>query len=333
MNDDFQFYDSNLNLNLPSLGFDMKGIDFTSGLRNVDIAKNLNKKDEEKKLERKVPQTVQEYADLNNISYNQALQELQGTPSQVGGFLSFPDSKLGKVIPKKDTKLEKFFRKYDPTYESYAGAEDKELEIVDGKVVGKKRPKGAGRFFAGLGDILTFGISDFDRQGGGIGGMATGLGYDVEDYDINISKKGKELLEQNMKDADTVDSPAVGSVEEAEATLDFLEKNADRINKLARDQRRAASVDALGQYVASEPIRQAFLNRAADKAAARGIDIRGKLEQMPTTQQLIAGEKQKQRTAASDAFLKEAQAIAYLQQQANQFGTGGIRPSNVTFSA
>ena len=36
------------------------------------------------------------------------------------------------------------------------------------------------RGLAGLGDILTFGLSDFDRQGGGIGGMATGLGYDVK---------------------------------------------------------------------------------------------------------------------------------------------------------
>ena len=327
MNDDFQFYDSNLNLNLPSLGFDMKGIDFTSGTRNIDIAKNLNKNKKNEKKDEKID-TVKEYADFKNIPYESALYELTG-----GGQFPLkpviPDPKDFKGPTSTLTKTLNFLSGGPINFKP------EEVEIVDGKVVGKNRQKYLGRFTSGLADLLTFDLADFDRRGSLFGkNPISKLGGNVEDYatDFQLSKSQQEIIEDEIKAADKVESPAVGSVEEAEATLDFLEKNADRINKLTRDQRRAASVDALGQYVVTEPIRQAFLNRAADKAAARGIDIRGKLEQMPTTQQLIAGEKQKQRTAASDAFLKEAQAIAYLQQQANQFGTGGIRPSNVTFT-
>ena len=301
-------------------------VETSSPFVNLDEAKKALSK----KLEGTSPKTVQEYADKNNISYNQALAELQGTPQQVGlgenAYFIYPDSKLGKVIPMKDTKLEKFFRKYDPTYESYAGAEDKELEIVDGKVVGKKRPKGAGRFFAGLGDILTFGISDFDRQGGGIGGMATGLGYNVEDYDINISKKGKELLDQEAvnKELEKLEIDPTKGVDAA------TDKSIEQQRKQSAFDRRERLKDTL-QTTATNFATIPFYTRLLEDAAKRRLELDkamlGAREMMPSNIQNIMLSKQSQKSLASSAFAEEAKALAAQQEAATGFAGLGMQRS------
>ena len=288
----------------------------------------LAKKDLTKKFEGTSPKTVQEYADLNEISYNQALAELQGTPQQVGqgkdAFLVYPDSKLGKIIPMEDTKLEKFFRKYDPTYESYAGAVNKELEVVDGKVVAKNRPKNFMRVLAGLGDTLTFGLSDFDRQGGGIGGMATGLGYDVKDYNINISKKGRELLEKETvnKELEKVDISPVDGLE----TTKSIEEQ-EKQSKFDRGQRLKDAIQAAGVNIATMPIYTRLLEDAAKRRLELDKAMLGAREMMPSNIQNIMASKQAQRSLASSAFAEELKAVAAQQDAATKFAGLGMQRS------
>ena len=290
--------------------------------------KDLNeaKKVISKQLEGTAPKTVQEYADQNNISYNQALAELQGTPQQIGSgenaIFTYPDSKLGKVIPMEDTKLEKFFRKYDPTYESYAGAEDKELEIVNGKVVAKKRPKGFMRGLAGLGDILTFGLSDFDRQGGGIGGMATGLGYDVKDYNINISKKGKELLEKQAVDK-KLEKVDISPTEGVDATKSIEEQR--KQTKFDRGERLKDALQAAGINIATMPIYTRILEDAAKRRLELDKAMLGAREMMPSNIQNIMLSKQAQKQMASSAFAEELKAVADQQDAATKFAGLGMQ--------
>ena len=64
-----------------------------------------------------------------------------------------------------------------------------------GKITTKDRPKGLGRIAAGLGDFLTFGISDWDKRGGLLGGEHTGTGYGAKptDYQLpNVYQQGPQ---------------------------------------------------------------------------------------------------------------------------------------------
>ena len=106
-----------------------------------------------------------------------------------------------------------------------------------------------------------------------------------------------------------------------EANLKYAEGMIPLQRKLARQQ----AIDAQLQYMATEPVRQAFLNRAAEQAAQRGLRIRGSLEAMPSNIQNIMTAKQAQRSLASSAFAEEARALAAQQDAATRFAGLGMQ--------
>ena len=91
--------------------------------------------------------------------------------------------------------------------------------------------------------------------------------------------------------------------------------------KLARQQ----AIDSTAMYAATEPLRQAFLNRAAEQGAQRGLKVRGALEAMPSNIQNIMTAKQAQRSLASSAFAEEARAAAAQQDAATRFAGLGMQ--------
>jgi len=292
-------------------------------LQSIGLNKETNinraRKKERKRLAGEIPKTVREYADENDIPYSQALQDLK----TVG---------LGKLVSKKDTNFEKFFRKYDPTYNMYAGKQDKELEIEDGYVVAKNRPKGPLGGLATIGDFISLGMLDLDRKGGGIGGMATGLGYRPEDYNQKISKKGqKALLKEKVDESidemvfdpmgDVLGSGSSGSG----SVLDKLDEYRKRKGKFERGERRKDMLDTQLNYMATEPLRQAFANRAAEAAAQRGLRIRAAKEGMPSNIQNIMLSKQAQAATASSAEAERARAAADQQDAASRFAGLGMQ--------
>jgi len=292
-------------------------------LQSIGLNKETNinraRKKERKRLAGEIPKTVREYADENDIPYSQALQELK----PVG---------LGKLVAKEDSRLEKFFRKNDPTYNMYAGKQDKELEIEDGYVVAKNRPKGPLGALATAGDYLSLGILDLDRKGGGIGGMATGLGYRAEDYNQKISKKGqKALLKDKVEESiDEMEFDPMGDVlgsgsSGSGSVLDKLDEYRKRKGKFERGERRKDMLDTQLNYMATEPLRQAFANRAAEAAAQRGLRIRAAKEGMPSNIQNIMLSKQAQAATASSAEAERARAAADQQDAASRFAGLGMQ--------
>ena len=292
-------------------------------LQSIGLNKETNinraRKKERKRLAGEVPKDVREYAEQNDIPYSQALQELKS----VG---------VGKLISKKDSRLEKFFRKNDPTYDMYAGKQDKELEIEDGYVVAKNRPKGVLGGLATLGDFASFGILDLDRKGGGLGGMATGLGYRPEDYNQKISKKGrKALLKEKVDESiEEMEFDPMGGVlgsgsSGSGSVLDQLDEYRKRKGKFERDERRKDMLDTQLNYVATEPLRQAFANKAAEAAAQRGLRIRAAKEGMPSNIQNIMLSKQAQAATASSAEAERARAAADQQDAASRFASLGMQ--------
>ena len=253
---------------------------------------------------------------------------------------------------KANTELQEFLK--NPTMENYnkvagglelpANVGSPQVVIPEGKevvqlpgllnrirgtkvITDKDRPEGIFRMVAGIRDAFSGQKTDFDKLGGGID--ETGA-YDkfagVTKVDDNLEKKFSPVqakrIERYLKDE--LEEPKT-ALEEAEEGLDFYEKNYGRIAGLNRKLRKDAAIDATLQYAATEPLRQAFLNRAADRAAQRGLRVRGALEAMPSNIQNIMLSKQAQAATASSAEAERAKAAAIQQDAATRFAGLGMQ--------
>jgi len=145
---------------------------------------------------------------------------------------------------------------------------------------------------------------------------------ELSESDLTYSPVQKKRLSNALEDI--FEKPKT-ALEEAEEGLDFYEQNYGRIAGLNKKLRRDAAIDAQLQYMATEPVRQAFLNRAAEQAAQRGLRVRGALEAMPSNIQNIMTAKQAQRSLASSAFAEEARAAAAQQDAATRFAGLGMQ--------
>ena len=188
-------------------------------------------------------------------------------------------------------------------------------------------PTGFRRFTAGLQDIFQPG-KDRDKRGQNIinpfaDASEANVGLkELSESDLTYSpvqtKRIQKALEAEFEEPKT-------ALEEAEEGLDFYEKNYGRIAGLNRKLRKDAAIDATLQYAATEPLRQAFLNRAADQAAQRGLRVRGALEAMPSNIQKIMTEKQTQQSLASLTEAERQRATATQQDAATRFAGLGMQ--------
>ena len=200
---------------------------------------------------------------------------------------------------------------------------DAEIDSKTGRLVGKDRPTQLiPSVTAKVTDFLTGGLTDFDREGGGLFGRAvenktTGLGSKPTDFYLS-----KTIKDQLKEDAEIEKKGPYADMDElVKANLEYAEGMIPLQRKLARQQ----AIDAQLQYMATEPIRQIFLNRAAEDAQNRFIRGKFQLEAMPSNIQNIMTAKQAQRSLASSAFAEEARAAAAQQDAATRFAGLGMQ--------
>ena len=298
-------------------------LEFLKLFRGANLTRDRNRITKE--VKGTSAKTVEEYAKQQDIPYSVALQELQD-----GNY------GLGNFVPKKDTALERFFRKNDPTYNLYAGKEDKELEVEDGRVVAKNRPTGGLGALASIGDALSLNLLDMDRKGGGIGGMATGLGYKPEDYNQKISKRGRKKLEKEMVKeklaeieydplGNIVNGSSSGTSSSSGSVLDRLEEFNKRRNQIERGERRKDALEAQALQIGTLPIYTNLLMDAAAKRLELDKAMLAAREMTPSNIQRIMKSKQEQMNLAADSEYRRALGTAAQQTAANQFGAEGIR--------
>ena len=300
-------------------------------LQTLGNQKATNLEREEKKFKKRfageIPKTVQEYADQQGITLAQARADLSDKGVRLQGPTAFKDitSGLGAFTAAN----------YDL---------EQNLEVLpSGRVVAKNRPKsllgipGLGRFATGMLDIATLGLTDFDQQGFGLGGKTTGLGYNIDSgkYDQKITTTGKKKLLKEKVDEAVEDlefdelggviggtgSGSSGSGTVMDRLLEYKKKSAE----FERGERRKDMVQNQLNYLATEPMRQAFANRAAEAAAMRGLRVRAAKEAMPSNIQNIMLSKQAQAATAASAEAERARAAADQQDAASRFaalGTG-----------
>jgi hypothetical protein len=299
---------------------------FLQGLGNTR-ATNIER--EEKKYKKRfagdIPKTLQEYADQQGITLAQARAELKEKGVRLQGPTGFKDITKGLAgVTAANYDLEQ------------------NLEILDsGRVVAKNRPKsmlgipGLGRFATGVLDIMTLGTSDFDQQGGLIGGVTTGLGYNIDTgkYEEKISETGrKKLLKQKVDEAvDDLEFDELGGViggtesgsSGSKSVMDRLLEYKKKSAEFERGERRKDMVQNQLNYLATEPMRQAFANRAAEAAAQRGLRVRAAKEAMPSNIQNIMLSKQAQAATAASSEAERAKAAAIQQDAASRFAALG----------
>ena len=106
--------------------------------------------------------------------------------------------------------------------------------------------------------------------------------------------------------------------------IDMLNRTGDIYSRLQREAGDISTEQSIKQMQALYP----YLDRAGQKAIERNLDASMRFkafkEQLPSSIQAIMESKQRQQQLASDAFAKEAGAIATQQQQATGFAGLGI---------
>jgi hypothetical protein len=218
--------------------------------------------------------------------------------------------------------------RFAPTAQEYAGEPEvlttkdfeyqpvlKEGEELDsrGKITTKNRPKGLGRIAAGIGDFLTVGSFDFDKRGGLFGGEHTGSGYGAKPTEYMLPN----IYQQNPSTNPMLGGNAIPNINQVvDANIDYNR----RMGPIALQQSQAWENQRLANLPRQYAIQEQWLDRAAEKAAQRGMRIRAWKEGLPSNVQNIMASKQAQMGAASSAWAEELKAAATAQQAANQFG-------------
>ena len=278
----------------------------TVSLNGIDTGKVGNNK--RVKLSEEFPDpseitTTSEYAKFKGITPQAAVAELN------------PTGNLVPILPTSE-KANKFLL---ATPFGTFGKQD--MEVVDGRIVPKSRPTGFAGKLASVLDAATFGFTDYDELGGGLLGTKEGItGYGKEfkgDY-----KLSKAIKDQLKKDVEAEKKGPYGDMDElVKANLEYAEGMIPLQRKLARQQ----AIDSTAMYAATEPLRQAFLNRAAEQGAQRGLRVRGALEAMPSNIQKIMSAKQEQQSLASLTEAERQRATAAQQDAATRFAGLGMQ--------
>jgi len=221
----------------------------------------------------------------------------------------------------------------DPRYQVPKGKEVVQLPGLLNRIRGTKviadkdRPKGLFMYGAQLLDTLTGQRTDFDKLGGGFDEKGNydrfaGVTEVTDDLEKKFSPVQAKRIENYLKAE--LEEPKT-ALEEAEEGLEFYEQNFDRISGLNRKLRKQAALDSTLQYAATEPLRQAFANRAAEAAAQRGLRVRAAKEAMPSNIQNIMLSKQAQAATAASAEAERARAAADQQDAATRFAGLGMQ--------
>ena len=240
---------------------------------------NLNK--EYKKPSQKIPQTVSELAALEDLTQAGALANVNTvglTPVLPAGMNAEIDSKTGKLVGKdRPTAL---------------------IPTVGAKVI----------------DFLSGGVTDLDRSGGGLFGRAvenqtTGLGGTPTDF--YLSKSQKDAIQDRLTPTSS------GAIPDATSMLEFYEQNAPRIRDVNKKIGRGAALDEAANYALTEPVRQRFLNKAAEDAQNRFIRGKFALQNLPS-------EIQNRLLTADAGFATRLGAVSDAQDAATRLAGVGL---------
>jgi len=281
---------------------DITGIDFSTGQRGVKPIKEAVEKSKVRKIQ-----------DLSEVS------------DVYGGLDKLPSN----LKPIENITTQGGITRLDPRFNIKGLEKNEELRLLPGSdkfgregkyYVSKKDAPRLGGFAdvaGGIVDAITLQNTDLDRLGKDFGAKPKII--DIDDpSNYLVSQAQQSQVKGALEDAG-VGSSTSSAIPDAEEKLDFLEKNADRINKLYRDRARGAAFDEALNYAVTQPIRNRFLKDISTFKQKQLLEAEKIKQGMPNAIQ--------NRLLAADAgFATQAGAIAGQQDAATRFaGLGNQR--------
>ena len=194
-------------------------------------------------------------------------------------------------------------------------------EVVGGKVVGKNRPTGLGRFTSGIMPYELLGLTDFDQRGNLFGqNTQSGFGGRPENYEL--PKEFKNLLQQRDKDKEEASKDPLDNLDKiVDAELKY-KSAADRIS---RKGRIADNAIELANMQAQIPLYEALAKRTSTFKQQQLLDAELIKQSMPDA-------REARKLSSASRMAGELGAVAGAYGTAGAVAQGGIRQPTATFS-
>ena len=194
-------------------------------------------------------------------------------------------------------------------------------EVVGGKVVGKNRPTGLGRFTSGIMPYELLGLTDFDQRGNLFGqNTKSGFGGRPENYEL--PKEFKNLLQQRDKDKEEASKDPLDNLDKiVDAELKY-KSAADRISSKGRI---ADNGIELANMQAQIPLYEALAKRASTFKQQQLLDAELIKQSMPDA-------REARKLSSASRMAGELGAVAGAYGTAGEVAARGIRQPTATFS-
>ena len=194
-------------------------------------------------------------------------------------------------------------------------------EVVGGKVVGKNRPTGLGRFTSGIMPYELLGLTDFDQRGNLFGqNTQSGFGGRPENYEL--PKEFKNLLQQRDKDKEEASKDPLDNLDKiVDAELKY-KSAADRIS---RKGRIADNAIELANMQAQIPLYEALAKRTSTFKQQQLLDAELIKQSMPDA-------REARKLSSASRMAGELGAVAGAYGTAGEVAARGIRQPTATFS-
>ena len=194
-------------------------------------------------------------------------------------------------------------------------------EVVGGKVVGKNRPTGLGRFTSGIMPYELLGLTDFDQRGN-LFGQNTRSGFGGQPTNYELPKEFKNLLQQRDKDKEEASKDPLDNLDKiVDAELKY-KSAADRIS---RKGRIADNAIELANMQAQIPLYEALAKRTSTFKQQQLLDAELIKQSMPDAQEA-------RKLSSASRMAGELGAVANAYGTAGAVAQGGIRQPTATFS-
>ena len=194
-------------------------------------------------------------------------------------------------------------------------------EVVGGKVVGKNRPTGLGRFTSGIMPYELLGLTDFDQRGN-LFGQNTRSGFGGQPTNYELPKEFKNLLQQRDKDKEEASKDPLDNLDKiVDAELKY-KSAADRIS---RKGRIADNAIELANMQAQIPLYEALAKRTSTFKQQQLLDAELIKQSMPDA-------REARKLSSASRMAGELGAVANAYGTAGAVAQGGIRQPTATFS-
>ena len=200
-----------------------------------------------------------------------------------------------------------------------------ELEVVDGRLVGKDRPKGLRGGLASLVDSITYGATDLDKMGGGsLQGLLTGSQESMQGYGKKFTgdyKLPKVLL-------DKLKAEEEGSKDPLDNIDKILKANMKYEKEMDAFRRKGRGLDSAMEFANLQAQMPFYMRQLKDLTTFK----QQQLLDSELVKQSMPDAREARKLSSASRFAGELGAVGDAYSKAVTGAQAGIRQPTATFS-